>query len=530
MADLSDFSDADLEAIAQGKKPEIVPTLPWGEDQSAPQKETTMGRMGNRAVALMRGVPFVGGAIDEGYAGAKALIAPSTAGSLGRRYLDELSKVRTNFRTYDRNHPLESEAAKIVGGLGAGGLLNKLAPGAASTIFGLGGRTLPQQAITSARAGATLGGADAFTRGEGGFDERLGAAERGAVTGGLVGAVTPSAVGRVGRVVGDRPPVPSNAELINHSKALYDFAEQSGVRLRGQNFDTMLNRMERELRQEGIDLDAPAGTPSNTPQANRAFARLRGAVAPQQQGGAYRDLSIQDTDLLHKIIGGVANNPDRTERNLANIMRNHLDDYIDALPNNHANVSVGNPNVNVGETLNTARALWSRARKGQDLDELYNKARIQSYLGGDIGDHIKSQFAQLASDPRRMRGYSQAEQEAIRSVYEGTHTRRVLEGITKLTGSFGDAAALAGLLAGRGEGLGLKVAGPLANRARNMMVSGEARAVADQARLGRPVPPRQLSQGSEQMMRRLVASGTPAFSDYLNALNRGEDEDAQRLP
>jgi hypothetical protein len=106
------------------------------------------------------------------------------------RYQHSLRDQNAMDQSFEKEHPVLDTAAKIAGGIGAGGALLKAAPVAGSRLLGLGGETLPGQVVRSAASGAGISAADAAVRGENPVTA--------AATGGIVSAAAPV----VGRAVG----------------------------------------------------------------------------------------------------------------------------------------------------------------------------------------------------------------------------------------------------------------------------------------------------------------------------------------
>ncbi len=139
----------------------------------------TMTGINNRVRQVAKGVPILGGALDEINA-ATASIMPG-----GPSYQEALDYQRAKDRVFEQDRPKESFALQLGGGLGSGiGAAAKIAPmvGNASRAMILG---------TGASGGAAVGATDAFLRGEGGFQNRAQDAALGGLIGGAVGTAAP---------------------------------------------------------------------------------------------------------------------------------------------------------------------------------------------------------------------------------------------------------------------------------------------------------------------------------------------------
>ncbi len=134
--------------------------------------------------SIARGVPIIGGAMDE----ASALASSLTGGN----YDETLDYQRARDRFMDKNAPVVSTGLQVAGGLASGlGAARALGlgTGAATTAT----RSLPTvtQALGYGASGAGVGAADMFARGEGGAGNRAQNAAMGAAFGGVLGTAAP---------------------------------------------------------------------------------------------------------------------------------------------------------------------------------------------------------------------------------------------------------------------------------------------------------------------------------------------------
>lgn len=150
------------------------------------------------------GVPIVGGVLNKMEAATNATLAPVlnrlfeekdrlAEPTWSERYAHSLRDQQGMDKSFEEAHPIIDAASKVAGGVGAGGALLKAAPVVGARVLGLGGETLPGQAIRGAASGAAIGAADSAVRGE----NPIHAAE----TGGIIGAVAPVAARGIGSVI-----------------------------------------------------------------------------------------------------------------------------------------------------------------------------------------------------------------------------------------------------------------------------------------------------------------------------------------
>jgi len=464
--------------------------------------------------AASRGIPIIGGLLDEADAATNAALDPVThalgltkeqipGATFGERYNNELATQRGMDKGFDAAHPIISTGAQLAGGIASGSALTKAAPAVADTIFG-GGATLPQKIVRGITTGAGIGGADSFTRGEGGFDNRIQDAKTGAEVGGVVGGVVPALTAGAGRMFGVKPYTPSGDDLRTKADDLYKAADNSGVVVKGTSFNQFANGLSTDMQREGID-------PVLHPKANRALERILGATsvpgAPQVSG----DVPIRDVETLRRIVGIGTKSAEPDERRVAGLMQDRLDNYLTGL--NHSDV-VGGDTQNVGNVLSSARDLWSRMSKGDVLDDLVDRAKLKTAQGGNSGTAITSEFKTLALNKAQMRRFSPDEQDAIRGVAEGD---RVTQGLTKLSklghGMIGNLIALGGVATGHPEALAPKIVGETAGSINSGLIERRALNAADMMRNGGTMAgPRQMDPQTENLLRRLAASSIPTLT------------------
>jgi hypothetical protein len=161
----------------------------------------------NEARAFARGVPIIGGALDEMNAATNAALDPVVpqavsdffgwqripGSNFSERYQNELTRQRGDDASYDKAHPYASTAMQLAGGVASGGAALK----AGVPILG-GSGGLAQRAAVGGAIGAGTGAVDGFTRGEGGVRNRAENAAAGGLLGAGVGMAAPVIAAGVG--------------------------------------------------------------------------------------------------------------------------------------------------------------------------------------------------------------------------------------------------------------------------------------------------------------------------------------------
>lgn len=186
---LPDIQKKYQSAQASGAKPEDLA----GIADAYVRKEQAQGGFGlavdDTIRSLARGVPVVGGLVDEANAGLSSL--------MGGDYNESLDYQRARDRFMDKEAPVLSTGLQVAGGV-AGSIAGARALGLGGAVPG-STRLMPTipQALGLGGVGAGIGAADMYGRGEGGAQNRALNAGVGAAVGGVLGTAAPYVGGAV---------------------------------------------------------------------------------------------------------------------------------------------------------------------------------------------------------------------------------------------------------------------------------------------------------------------------------------------
>ncbi len=133
------------------------------------------------AETALRGIPVLGGFVDEAKAGVSAGVNAVTGGWAGQPYDEALAYERARHAMSDAESPVANTITKLAGGLAAAPVTPVLQ--AATTLGRIG---------AGAATGAAYGAGHGFAEGEGGFSERLGTAGEYGAAGAAIGAGLPA--------------------------------------------------------------------------------------------------------------------------------------------------------------------------------------------------------------------------------------------------------------------------------------------------------------------------------------------------
>ncbi|MBB3772020.1 hypothetical protein FHS55_002629 [Angulomicrobium tetraedrale] len=285
----------------------------------------------NVATAAARGVPVLGGLVDNAIAGGQALFGNGSYG-------ENLKAEQDRNAAFDRDHPWVSGAAQLAGGV-AGTIPMVMAAPAA---FGAGAGSLAARAGISLLSGAGIGGADSAVRSGGDLAETA----KGAGIGGFAGGVAPLAgryAGEAANAAMDYLGRPTNA-ITGISQKAADYAADTlgtpikqqavGAKLQALGPDGMLadaspewmavargaaarpgqrdlivnallNRDAGKNARLGANLDASLGRPVVPSQIGAQIEEGQKALGPAY-GEAFRDAVAVDTQHIADRLDGVA--------------------------------------------------------------------------------------------------------------------------------------------------------------------------------------------------------------------------------
>ncbi|HHZ71048.1 MAG TPA: hypothetical protein EYN54_12385 [Methylococcaceae bacterium] len=143
---------------------------------------------------------------------------------------------------------------------------------------------------------------------------------------------------------------PEIETLKSAASSVYDDIDQSGVRIKANSVNGLVNRIEAKTRQSGLD-------PRVTKQASGALEALK-----EIRGG---DQPITELMTQKKIAQNVASSLDPAEKMLGNIMIDEIDSFLDEL--SPSQLSKGD--ASTGKKVKAAGKLWGRAKRAEMINE-----------------------------------------------------------------------------------------------------------------------------------------------------------------
>lgn len=115
---------------------------------------------------------------------------------------------------------------------------------------------------------------------------------------------------------------------------------------------------------------------------------------------------------------------------IANATIRRLDEFVQ----NNSNVLFATGSAQKAtQALKEARSLWRMSAKSEQIAGLIENAKLraQNYSQSGMDNALKTEFMSLARDPRKLRGFTKQEQEAIKRVVNGSLLEKAARGVGK---------------------------------------------------------------------------------------------------
>ena len=360
------------------------------------------------------------------------------------------------------------ERALQVGGGALGGVggqvgaLGQLAKTATSPVARGVAQTLSQEPVRQVAAALPVGATSQYVA------EETSSPVSGMLAGLAVGI--PFAMGAKGTLQ-----APTVQELKGQAGQQYKFAEDVGAVFKKNSYNQFANKLESTLAKEGLDKTLQ-------PRVFAALERIK-----DTKGG---NVSLENMEILRRIGQAAGSSADASERRLASIMVDNLDDFVEtAQPGQLAKGS-----SEAVSALTDARELWKRAKKTEILDDLVASAELRAdanFSQSGMENALRRKLVTLADNPKKLRAFTKEEQSAIKVAAKGGPIQNALRLVGKL--------APTGIVSGGGSvGLGYLAGGPI-GAVGLPIVGGVARKGAEQLGL----------RNIEQLRNRLATGNAP---------------------
>lgn len=362
----------------------------------------------------------------------------------------------------------QTERALQVGGSALGGTagqvgaLGQLAQTATTPVARGVAQTLSQQPIRQVAAALPVGATSQYVA------EETGSPTLGIAAG--IAAGIPFAIGAKGTLQ-----APTVQELKGQAGQQYKFAEDVGAVFKKNSYNQFANKLESTLAKEGLDKTLQ-------PRVYAALERIKDTKNS--------NVTLENMEILRRIGQAAGSSADASERRLASIMVDNLDDFVEtAQPSQLAKGS-----SEAVSALTDARELWKRAKKTEIVDDLVASAELRAdanFSQSGMENALRRKLVNLADNPKALRAFTKEEQNAIKVAAKGGPVQNALRLVGKL--------APTGIVSGGGSvGLGYLAGGPI-GAIGLPIVGGAARKGAEQLGL----------RNIEQLRNRLATGNVP---------------------
>lgn len=397
---VQDISSPQIPEGFRAVQPDIVPPI----DEPAPIPPQDVG--GGILDAFTKGAVFGLGPIIT--AGEAAILGRRPGGGLfdignfegtfEQRFDEALAVERTQNERFREQNPAIATTAEV------GGSLATLfaAPGATLTRFG--GRTATGQLTAASLEGAAIGAG--FATGEGADISQ--AIIEGAAFG-AGGRVLAKGIQSVAGGVANfakgadlLAKSPTLTQLREKTAALYNKARKSGVKFKEQEFAEFADGVNERILEQG----ARPGLTNKTIAVLKEITDLKGTT-PDFRG----------MDELRRIAQIAASAVEPAERRLGSMIVNEIDEFVET------------GSAALGATAKEARQLWGRVRRDELIAGAIERAK-ENVSGIDQG--LRVELRKILTNPKKVRGFSKAEIDAMKRIVRGTNTSNALRAIGKL--------------------------------------------------------------------------------------------------
>lgn len=270
---------------------------------------------------------------------------------------------------------------------------------------------------------------------------------------------------------------PEVAKLKDTARQVFKEIDDSGVRIKQQAFDKLIDGIEKQTKRAGLSSRV-------TKQAAGALAELKKSKGVSQ--------TLTEVDTLRNIAKGVAKSTDKVEASLGNVMINNLDDFLNNAKRSDF-VGGSQSAAQTAKQFKAARGLWGRAARAETIDEAI-KVGTGRASGAESG--IRNELNRILNSKKKAQFFPKSELAAMRKVVEGNFSQNLTRLIGKLgmsldraPGTFqalvaSGSAGLGGALGLGAGGLAIPVIGTISKKIAKGLTTGKAEFLSTMSKAG----------------------------------------------
>jgi len=229
---------------------------------------------------------------------------------------------------------------------------------------------------------------------------------------------------------------PTIEGLKTAARGVFKEIDDLGVTVNPSSVDRLSNQLTSLTREAGFNATIH-------PKVNAALKEFQTVKGSSQ--------SLSELDILRRVAQSAAKSTEPDEARIGTLMINRIDDFLDNIGSKELSKST----KDVGAKYRDARQLWRRAKKGEVIEDAFNRAQLQA-TGFENG--IRTQFRSILNNKKKSRGFTKEELQAMRQVVEGTS----MQNMAKMIGRFGFSEGQASnmLMGSLGVAGGATIGGP----------------------------------------------------------------------
>lgn len=299
-----------------------------------------------------------------------------------------------------------------------------------------------------------------------------------------IGYVAGGAAGKAGSKWETRgQPVLTMDEVRQRAGRAYNKVEQAGIELNQQSSLDLLNNIKDSLNKARY-------LPEKDTDVKAVLSEFEKIVGRGK-------VSFGNVDQMRQIANDLKTSNEPNIRRLGSDMVSTIDAYVARL--SPADVTSGAGGIDEAvKTIMQARKDWRNLSRASTLEDILNVADVKAdNPNANVSDLIRQGFIRLAADPKKMAGFTQDEQNAIRSVSKGGSVDPLLNFISKFDPtrrSILSAGTMVGAYNKPEVGVPLMIAGTGADALQNWLRQRAARQVS-QGLLSGTIPKPQANMG-----------------------------------
>lgn len=308
---------------------------------------------------------------------------------------------------------------------------------------------------------------------------------------------------------------PTTSQLREQSRTALGKAKAGGTVVRDDSFKGFVDDL-------GVDLAKAGASDELHPKVTAAFKALasEGEFAARLKASGVQGLDVDDLVTKRRQIGVALRSTEPDEARLAGQMAEKFDEFVANLKPGDILGGSNRGTQEVAENLARFRKLWARAAKSDTIEAAVDAAR---QAGSGFENGMRVEFRKILNNPKRSKGFSKVERQAMRRVVNGGPVRSALRVLGKLSfGTNGGSNFLGGTI---GVGAGGMLAGPVGGMVAPAVgfaaQRGAQRSTENAARLARAIA----ATGRSAPQRGINPTNAPAAAQpVLGALPNSDNE------